>query len=43
VKQTVAALKAGPLPNEVAAQVSDLWEIVKNDAVVNNFDVLRST
>ncbi|KAJ5391490.1 alcohol dehydrogenase [Penicillium cosmopolitanum] len=43
VKQTVAALKAGPLPNEVAAQVASLWDIVKNDAVVNNFDVLRPT
>jgi aryl-alcohol dehydrogenase-like predicted oxidoreductase len=43
VKQTAAALKAGPLPDEVAAQISGLWEIVKNDAVANNFDVLRST
>jgi aflatoxin B1 aldehyde reductase len=43
VKQTAAALKAGPLPDEVAAQISDLWEIVKNDAVTNNFDVARST
>jgi aflatoxin B1 aldehyde reductase len=43
VKQTAAALKAGPLPDEVAAQISGLWEIVKNDAVANNFDVMRST
>lgn len=43
VKQTAAALRDGPLPDNVAEQISDLWEIVKNDAVTNNFDVLRST
>ncbi|KAJ5160682.1 alcohol dehydrogenase [Penicillium canariense] len=43
VKRTVAALKEGPLPETVAKQISDLWEIVKNDAVANNFDVVRST
>lgn len=43
VKQTAAALRDGPLPKEVAEQISDLWEIVKNDAVANNFDVIRST
>jgi aflatoxin B1 aldehyde reductase len=42
VKQTVAALRNGPLPENVAEQIADLWEIVKNDAVTNNFDVIRS-
>lgn len=43
VKQTAAALRDGPLPDKVVKQISDLWEVVKNDAVANNFDVIRST
>ncbi|KAJ5683005.1 alcohol dehydrogenase [Penicillium macrosclerotiorum] len=42
-KQTVAALNDGPLPEAVAKQISNFWELVKNDAVANNFDVMRST
>ncbi|OOQ88589.1 putative aldehyde reductase (GliO) [Penicillium brasilianum] len=42
VKQTVAALKEGPLPQKVAEEISGLWELVRNDAVVNNYDIVRS-
>jgi aflatoxin B1 aldehyde reductase len=42
VEQTVAALKEGPLPQKVAEEISGLWELVRNDAVVNNYDLVRS-
>ncbi|KAJ5749052.1 alcohol dehydrogenase [Penicillium nucicola] len=42
LNRTVAALKNGALPDSVVKQISDIWEIVKNDSVANNFDVLRS-
>ncbi|KAJ6024669.1 alcohol dehydrogenase [Penicillium herquei] len=41
LKRTVAALKNGSLPDSVVQRISAIWDIVKNDALANNFDLMR--
>lgn len=38
LKQTIAALKKGPLPNDVAGKVDTLWETVKHEAPLDNYN-----
>ncbi|KAK5994317.1 Oxidoreductase sirO [Cladobotryum mycophilum] len=42
LKQTVAGLKKGPLPDAIVKQVADIWDIVEEEALTNNYDVLRA-
>ena len=38
LKQTIAALKKGPLTAEVAGQIDEVWKIVETDAPLDNFN-----
>jgi len=38
LEQTVEGLRRGPLPKEVVERIEGVWELVKNDAPINNFE-----
>jgi aflatoxin B1 aldehyde reductase len=38
IKQTFGYIQAGPLPGDVANRVSGLWDSIKNDAILDNFN-----
>lgn len=41
LQQTVEGLGNGPLPEEVVKKIDDIWELVKDEAPTDNFEVLR--
>ncbi|KAI3391565.1 hypothetical protein diail_7143 [Diaporthe ilicicola] len=40
IEQTVEGLKRGPLKPEVVEAIDEVWELVKTDAIVDNFDAV---
>ncbi|PTB63674.1 Aldo/keto reductase [Trichoderma citrinoviride] len=41
LEQTVAGLQNGPLPEEVVKKIDDIWELVKDEAPRDNFEIQR--
>ncbi|KAH6608259.1 alcohol dehydrogenase [Trichoderma cornu-damae] len=41
LQQTVAGLNNGPLPESAAKAIDDIWQLVKDDALADNFDTRR--
>lgn len=40
ISQTLDGLKRGPLKPEVVQEIDEVWNIVKDEAIVDNFDVI---
>jgi aflatoxin B1 aldehyde reductase len=43
VTQTVASIRAGPLPTEIAERVNAIWKDIEHDAPFDNFDSNRAS
>ncbi|RFU77872.1 alcohol dehydrogenase [Trichoderma arundinaceum] len=41
LQQTVAGLNNGPLPESVVKTIDDVWQVVKDDSPMDNYDVRR--
>jgi len=42
VDETVAAIRAGPLPSEIVSRIESLWPSIKGDALVDNFAAMTA-
>ncbi len=38
-RQTIKGIKRGPLPHEVAQQIDELWDLIKDDAGLDTFNL----
>ena len=38
-RQTIKGIKRGPLPHEVAQQIDELWDLIKDEAGLDNFNL----
>ena len=38
VRQTIAGLNRGPLPDEIAQRINNVWELVKEEAPLDHFN-----
>jgi aflatoxin B1 aldehyde reductase len=41
IAPTVEGLERGPLKREVAQGIDEIWDTIKHDAIVDNFDALQ--
>ncbi|KAM6476446.1 Aldehyde reductase AKR7 [Trichoderma simmonsii] len=42
LEQTVAGLNNGPLPESVVKTIEEVWELVKDESPMDNYDLLRN-
>ncbi|KAL6817479.1 Aldo/keto reductase [Trichoderma camerunense] len=42
LEQTVAGLNNGPLPDSVVKTIEEVWELVKDESPMDNYDLLRN-
>ncbi|KAL7943711.1 NADP-dependent oxidoreductase domain-containing protein [Trichoderma barbatum] len=42
LEQTVAGLNNGPLPESIVKTIEDIWQLVKDDSPMDNFDLRRN-
>ena len=39
VRQTIQGIKRGPLPDKVVKQIDEVWDLIKDDAGLDNFNL----
>jgi aflatoxin B1 aldehyde reductase len=43
LEQTLVGLEKGPLPESAVKAIDEIWEVIKNDAPIDNFDWKKSS